>query len=103
VPRTDRTDVGPTRRFVEWMFRSRRSGAVTVVQWPNLSLAAFIGAAVAARLVHSPSAAETVLRAIAAVALVIWALDEILRGVNPFRRMLGAGVLLATVAGLVFH
>jgi hypothetical protein len=33
-------------------------------------------------------------------ALVIWAVDEIVRGVNPWRRMLGAVVLAATVLGV---
>jgi hypothetical protein len=42
---------------------------------------------------------RTGLDVIAAVALAVWAVDEILRGVNPFRRILGAVVL----GGLVFR
>jgi len=42
--------------------------------------------------------AGTVVAAIGHVALLVWAGDEVLRGVNPFRRILG-GVVLAVVVG----
>jgi hypothetical protein len=42
-----------------------------------------------------------VLDAVATAALLVWAVDEVLRGVNPFRRLLGGGVLVVVVAGLV--
>ena len=35
------------------------------------------------------------------VALLWWAVAELVRGVNPFRRMLGAGVLLFVVLGTI--
>ena len=44
---------------------------------------------------------RTGLDVIAGVSLVIWAVDEIVRGVNPWRRVLGAAVLGAFVAGMV--
>jgi hypothetical protein len=37
----------------------------------------------------------------ATLALVVWAGDELLRGVNPFRRILGATVLTWVLASLV--
>jgi hypothetical protein len=40
---------------------------------------------------------RTALDVIADVALVYWAGDELIRGVNPFRRMLGAAVLAAAM------
>jgi hypothetical protein len=36
---------------------------------------------------------------VATVALLWWSIDEIVRGVNPFRRILGAVVLVAVVVG----
>jgi hypothetical protein len=33
-------------------------------------------------------------------ALIIWAGDELIRGVNPFRRMVGTVVLIAIAVGL---
>nr|WP_313899185.1 hypothetical protein [Methylobacterium sp. J-090] len=41
----------------------------------------------------------TILRGAGTVALIVWAADELARGVNPWRRVLGAGVLL----GLAFR
>jgi hypothetical protein len=38
------------------------------------------------------------LRAAAAVGLIWWAADEVLRGVNPWRRLLGGAVLAAQIA-----
>ena len=46
-----------------------------------------------------PVGAATFTRGVGSVALVVWALDELLRGVNPFRRALGAVVLAAQLAG----
>ena len=42
----------------------------------------------------------TVVDVVATVALVAWAGDEVVRGVNPWRRMLGGGVLAVTVVGV---
>ncbi|MGB9373042.1 MAG: hypothetical protein WCA82_02660 [Jiangellales bacterium] len=86
---------------VDWMFRSRVDGRYVVGQFPNAALLLFVVAA-ALRWAWSPSGtAGVVLDVVATAALLVWALDEVARGVNPFRRMLGAGVLLFVVAGLV--
>lgn len=90
-------------RSLDWLFRNRRTGALTVAQWPNLPLAVFLVAEIAERFAHSASGPGTTLRVVSTVALVVWALDEIVRGVNPFRRVLGAVVLLATIATLVLR
>ena len=73
------------RRAFRWFFENRRTGRITIGQWPNLPLWIFLVA--------------TLLRlgALATIALVVWAGDEIIRGVNPFRRLLGAAVLLGVV------
>lgn len=34
-------------------------------------------------------------------ALIVWALDEVVRGASPFRRVLGAVVLLVQLASLL--
>ena len=94
---------GPVARSADWLFRNRRTGAITVAQVPNLPLAVFIAAAIGDRVVHSPGTAATVLRAVAAGALILWAAAEIARGVNPFRRILGLAVLAVTIASLVLH
>jgi hypothetical protein len=59
---------------------------------------AFLLASVASRVFHPSGGATTFLHVLGVVALLVWALDEIVRGVNPFRRLLGGAVLVATVA-----
>jgi hypothetical protein len=89
------------RRALDWMFRNRQTGGITVMQWPNIPLGIFLVAAVVRRLVHPHGAVGTAVAVIATAALAWWALDEVARGVNPFRRLLGLLVLVATVVGLV--
>ena len=81
----------------DWLFRDRRTGAITIAQFPNLALWIFIGALLVRRLADPQGTVRTVLDGVSSVALAWWAADELLRGVNPFRRMLGGGVLVLVV------
>ncbi len=83
------------KRALRWFFQNRETGAITVGQVPNLTLWVFIAAAVLQWTLHPEGRWGTVLAVISKGALLLWALDELLRGVNPWRRCLGAGVLLA--------
>jgi hypothetical protein len=78
-------------RIVDWLFRDRTTGKIVIAQFPNIPLIAWLVATVLA--VVTTGTAHTVLGYTATVALLVWAGDELLRGVNPFRRMLGAAVL----------
>ena len=89
---------GPVRRALRWLFINRKTGRITVAQWPNLSLGLFVAASLALRIFHPSGTTDQILRIGAAIALVVWALDELIRGVNPFRRLLGFGILLSTAA-----
>ena len=84
------------------MFLNRRTGGITVAQWPNISLSVFIILSIALRFIHPAGTNETVLRVLADGALIVWGVDELVRGVNPFRRILGFVVLLATIASFTF-
>jgi hypothetical protein len=86
----------PVLRARDWLFRDRRTGAITVAQWPNLPLWLFFGLMLAAWLARGAEPAATWLSLAADVALSWWAIDELVRGVNPWRRLLG----LATLIGL---
>jgi hypothetical protein len=80
------------RRFLVWLFRNRETGAITVAQWPNVTLWIVI---VAGALLWIWPAAAWVSLALTVVVkggLLVWAADEIVRGVNPWRRCLGAAV-----------
>ena len=85
---------------VNWLFRNRETGEITIAQAPNASLIVFLVATLV-KVVFDP--AGNVGRGVTIVsrgALAIWALDEIFRGVNPFRRLLGGVVLAGIVATL---
>jgi hypothetical protein len=89
-----------SRRALRYLFVNRRTGAITVAQWPNVWLSLFIVAAIVSRAARPSGALTTGLRVLGVVALLVWGLDEVARGVNPFRRILGLVVVLATVANL---
>jgi hypothetical protein len=93
----------PLPQPFEWLFRNRVTGRITVAQAPNLPLCVFIGAVVVRRLADPEGTAGAAVDVVAGVALAAWAVDEIVRGVNPWRRILGATVLAATVAGVVLR
>ncbi|KAB1071816.1 hypothetical protein F6X51_18265 [Methylobacterium planeticum] len=81
------------RRAIDWAFRDRRTGAITVAQWPNLPLWLFAGTSLADWILNPPGTVAWALRLIAGASLAWWAIDELLRGVNPWRRFLGAAAL----------
>lgn len=82
-------------------FRNPKTGEVVIAQFPNPPLWLYL-VATAARLVFDPSGtAADVLSIVAGVGLVTWAVLEVGRGDSPFRRVLGAAVLVAFVVGRV--
>jgi hypothetical protein len=83
------------------MFASRQSGRLTVAQWPNIWLWIFVILTVGLHVFHPRGSAEHLTRGLADVALLVWAGDELLRGVNPFRRILGLFVMAITIYNLV--
>jgi hypothetical protein len=72
-----------------------------VAQAPNLALVVFGVAAVAGRLLDGHHQASRVLADVASGAIVYWSLDELIRGVNPWRRVLGAVVLSVSLVSIV--
>ena len=81
------------RSVIDWLFRDRHTGRITIVQAPNLALGLFLVAAVLRWLLDPSGGLKTALDGLATVALVWWAVDEVVRGVNPWRRLLGGAVL----------
>jgi hypothetical protein len=87
----------PLRRALAWAFRNRRTGRVTVVQWPNIPLATWLVATVIQLAFRSNTLVSSVASAAGSAALALWAAIEIGWGVNPFRRGLGSVVLILEV------
>jgi hypothetical protein len=83
------------------MFRDRRTGRITIAQFPNVALWTFFASVVLRRIGPSHGAVRTTIGAVGVAALAWWAVDEVLRGVNPFRRLLGLAGCGLAIAGLI--
>jgi hypothetical protein len=92
---------GRAPAVIDWLFRNRRTGGITIAQLPNLALGLFLAASVAGWALGSTGAVGTALGVVAGGALVWWAVDEVVRGVNPWRRILGAIVLAGQIRSWV--
>ena len=93
----DPVSVGPNS--AAWWFRSS-DGRLTLWQLPNPALCVWLVTLVLGRFdlsVADKAAVDGVRRG----ALLVWALDEVVRGASPFRRVLGAVVLAAQLVSLV--
>ncbi|MDT7539486.1 MAG: hypothetical protein QOI82_3071 [Actinomycetota bacterium] len=84
-------------------FRNPETGDVVVAQPPNPPLLVWLAATLIRLVFHPHGALGTALTVIAAVSLVVWSLLEIARGESPFRRVLGAVVLVAIVLGFLLR
>ena len=85
----------------DWLFRNRRTNEITIAQFPNVALWIFF-AAVALRWVFARDGTPyRVVSWIGVAALAWWAVDEVVRGVNPWRRLLGLGGCVFAVARVV--
>ena len=82
-----------------WWFRSS-DGRLAVGQLPNPALCVWLTAVVLGQLELSATHA-TAVDGVRRGALLVWALDEVVRGASPFRRVLGGVVLTAQLVSLV--
>jgi len=81
-----------------WWFRSA-DGRLTLWQFPNPALSLWLATVVIGLFPLTAAHANT-LGGVRRGALLVWSLDELLRGASPFRRVLGAVVLVAQVLSL---
>jgi hypothetical protein len=87
--------------FLDWMFRSRKTGRISLAQLPNWQLTVWLLASAVMWVGHPQGRARDVLVVLASAALALWAADEVLQGVNPFRRILGVAVFAWLGSSLV--
>ncbi|MDB5170654.1 MAG: hypothetical protein JWO35_348 [Candidatus Saccharibacteria bacterium] len=77
-----------------------RNGKIVIFQMPNVWL--LLWAALATASIFVPrGTAQDVLYWSSSALLVVWALLELFKGVNYFRRALGLVILAITIAGAV--
>ena len=98
------------RDALRWLFEDRTSGRFVVVQWPNVALWIWIVSAIGRRLVPRGWEAAVsgwhadprwLVSSVGFVALLAWAALEVVKGANPFRRIVGGAVLAALIVGVV--
>ena len=89
MPRFPREVTSP-----DWWFRDRSTGEVVIAQFPNPPLWIFLAAVVVRAFATDGTTLAAAAGWTGTAALAWWALDEIVRGVNPWRRALGAGGLV---------
>jgi hypothetical protein len=81
------------RQILQWFFRNRETGAVTIAQAPNIVLWVVIVAGALLWVWPSSGRPRVALEILVKGGLLVWAVDEGFRGVNPWRRCLGAAVM----------
>ena len=88
------------RSLFDWLFRNRQTNEITIAQFPNVALWTFF-VTVVLRWITPEGGLRTAISWIGIAALLWWAVDEVLRGVNPWRRLLGLGGCVFAVVGVV--
>ena len=90
-----------TARFpsLQWWIRDR-DGHVVLAQVPNAAIMVWLASVVIDWTGVLDEHRDAVLGRVGQGALVVWGLDELLRGASPARRLIGAVVLLVMVMRL---
>jgi hypothetical protein len=76
-----------------WWFENRRTGEITIAQFPNWPLFAIAFGWLVLLVTDDGSAAHDTTRVVVTGLWLFWGADEVIRGVNPWRRVLGALVI----------
>ncbi len=87
--------------MIDWLFRDRTTGRITIGQFPNAALGLFLVASLLRWIIGPSGWPATALDLVAAGALTWWSVDELVRGVNPWRRLLGGAVLAGQLVRLL--
>ena len=77
-----------------------KDGNLVLAQWPNPALAVWLVTVVIGWTGVLGATRGARLSDVGRGALIVWALDELVRGASPFRRLLGAVVLAGQLVGL---
>ena len=86
------------RHPIRWFFEDRTTGRIVVAQKPNVLLWIVIGSWLGRHTTATGSTTGAMFAWVMTITLGLWALDEIVTGVNPWRRLLGAGTLVYAFA-----
>jgi hypothetical protein len=84
---------------LRWWVRDR-NGDVVLAQWPNPALSVWLATIIAGWTGLFEAARSSTLADVGHGALLVWALDELVRGASPIRRLLGAVVSVVQLVRL---
>ncbi len=85
---------------VRWWFENRETGEITVAQFPNWPLFAILAGWAVRAIADDSSDAYRWAGGAVTVLWLYWGADELIRGVNPWRRLLGTLVIAWQLVGL---
>jgi hypothetical protein len=92
-----------TSGALDWLFRNRQTGSITVAQVPNLPMWIFLASVLLRWTVSGDAPLGPFIEGIALASLSWWAFLEVRWGVNPWRRLLGVGGVAIVIAGAASH
>jgi len=84
-----------------WWFENRQTGEITIAQSPNWPLLAIAAMWIVRRFADAGSTVADMATVASTILWLYWGADELLRGVNPWRRLLGISVIAWQLIGLV--
>jgi hypothetical protein len=89
------------RSVFDWFFLDRRTGRILVAHFPNLAILLWLATVLARQFTEQGTTADTLLGWAGSLTLGWWAVDEVIRGVNPWRRLLGLAGCVVVVVGVI--
>ena len=78
---------------LRWWFESRETGKITIAQFPNWPLWGIGISWLVSALARPDSGLEQAAMWAGTGLWIYWGADEVVRGVNPWRRVLGGAVI----------
>ena len=100
-PRRARHTVSVKVLSPRWWFENRETGAITVAQFPNWPLWGVLVGWVVQAAAPDGSLGVRLAGCVVVGLWGYWGADELLRGVNPWRRLLGGAVVMWQIARLI--
>lgn len=90
----------PSWRSWRWWFEHRETGEITIAQFPNWPLWCIAACWILRALISDGTVTHEVLGWTTRVLWLVWGADEIARGVNPWRRLLGTAVIVSQIVAI---
>lgn len=86
---------------LRWWFENRETGEITIAQRPNWPLVTIGLGWLVGRIAEDGSSVARVTAGVVTGLWLYWGAEEALRGVNPWRRVLGVAVVIWQLFGLL--